>query len=498
VWFSTAARVERDSVERELAAIRTQGFNAIRVAVGWADAEPTRGTYRFDAVDRVFEVAASADLRVILQLDTAVPPAWLLGRYPDGRLVTDATPAENRQRACLDHPDVRAEALRFVGAASERFARQPSWYALDVGSDLPLALCRCAFTQRRYREWAKAGKGDSAAFVAETLRDHLELLVGGSKARGARLVTSHSDLPSVVPHPQSHSQDDWLMGRAVDRYGTSMTAGARAETPSSSWLALAFDGIRSATREQGWWMGTDISDPEIARLWSWAAVSRGASGLTFGKVWRGAGALASVITRNPSLFAPLRPRPSTIAIAYDPHVRGNRPSVDDSIYRVLFERNLQTDFIHADEIEAGGASRYRAVVLSSALSSPRVMEALNAYVAGGGTLIDQPAAKLSAEDLGRRIERAGIKPDVRIEGGNGSIETRFLESPDVSMLIGLNYSDIQQRVTLIFTADTQEAIWQNMETGSGVNFVAGADGPTYAHTFRPHETLVLMIKKSVR
>jgi hypothetical protein len=51
---------------------------------------------------------------------------------------------------------------------------------------------------------------------------------------------------------------------------------------------------------------------------------------------------------------------------------------------------------------------------------------------------------------------------------------------------------------MTFAPDTQEAIWQNMETGSAVNFVAGPDGPTHTYWFRPRDALVLMIRKTVR
>jgi hypothetical protein len=43
-----------------------------------------------------------------------------------------------------------------------------------------------------------------------------------------------------------------------------------------------------------------------------------------------------------------------------------------------------------------------------------------------------------------------------------------------------------------------EAIWQNMESGTAVNFVASAKGPTYTRTFAPKDVLVLMIKKQWR
>ena len=87
---------------------------------------------------------------------------------------------------------------------------------------------------------------------------------------------------------------------------------------------------------------------------------------------------------------------------------------------------------------------------------------------------------------------------MRIEGATGLVETRFLESSDVLMLIGLNHADTPQRVKMTFTPDTQEAIWQNMETGSAVNFVAGPEGPTYTYSFGPRDALVLMIRKNVR
>ena len=66
------------------------------------------------------------------------------------------------------------------------------------------------------------------------------------------------------------------------------------------------------------------------------------------------------------------------------------------------------------------------------------------------------------------------------------------------MLIGLNHADTPQRVTMTFTPDTQEAIWQNMETGAADQLRRRARGPTYTYTFGPRDALVLMIRKSVR
>ncbi len=76
----------------------------------------------------------------------------------------------------------------------------------------------------------------------------------------------------------------------------------------------------------------------------------------------------------------------------------------------------------------------------------------------------------------------------------------MLESDSLQMIVGLNHAAESRRVAMTFPPDTQEAIWQNMETGAGVNFIAGAgaNGPSYTYWFRPKDALVLMIRKDIR
>jgi hypothetical protein len=291
-------------------------------------------------------------------------------------------------------------------------------------------------------------------------------------------------------------------------------------------LAFALDGMRSAARDKGWLM-TDSAPGGRAgdlRLMTWAAFSRGARGVTYDD-WRrsgpggtsvglvgpddtitdrarAAGGLARVIGRNPALFAPLRPRAAKIAIVYDPRLPadGARSAFLSlsNIYRSLFERNVQVDFVHLDQIAAGMASRYNVVFVASLTSLPvPAVEALKAYAAAGGT-VALGSAPLTDQQLVEVLARAGVRPEVRIEWASGPVETRFLESAEVLMLIGLNHTDTPQRVKMTFTPDTQEAIWQNMETGAAVNFVAGPEGPAYTYSFGPKDALVLMIRKSVR
>lgn len=87
---------------------------------------------------------------------------------------------------------------------------------------------------------------------------------------------------------------------------------------------------------------------------------------------------------------------------------------------------------------------------------------------------------------------------VRVAAGTPDIFARFVESKDAIVLVAANLTGTEQRVTLTFGAETPEAIWQNMEHGGAVNFVAGPEGPLYTRVFPPHDVVVLMIRTQYR
>jgi len=88
--------------------------------------------------------------------------------------------------------------------------------------------------------------------------------------------------------------------------------------------------------------------------------------------------------------------------------------------------------------------------------------------------------------------------EVRVDVPSTDIFARFVESPAAMVLVAANLKDSTERATFTFTPDTPEAIWQNMESGAAVNFIAGPGGPTYARTFPPHDVMVLAIRKQYK
>ena len=446
---------------------------------------------------------------MIVQLYADAAPEWVGREFADASFVTEQGVRIGSQASpgfCLDHPGVRKSVAAFIDAVATRAARHASFYAVDVWSEphivnwvwfnSPVEFCYCPHTQRRFREWLKSKYGsienlnrawyrtfsdweqaeaprygtilsytdfiDWKTFVALKLREDLKLKADASGSRAGRPVSSHSDAPAVMLSPLSGfgSPDDWWMSHSVDYYGTSIyPKHAAAATPwSAVRLTSALDGIRSAARERGWWIGelqagqgatgVRVAAPVTAadvRLWGWAALSRGARAISY-YAWypmssgyesngygmieldgsitdraRAAGAFAGIISRNPALFVPLRPRPSKVAILYNRlsyMVGGNTVAPGNAVrnsmmgfYRALFEQNIQVDFIHPDEIVAGRAADYQVIFLGYPLMLQQpVADAIKAFVKAGGTLISEarPAWNDERGYANQRIPGGGL------------------------------------------------------------------------------------------
>jgi hypothetical protein len=603
---------------RDLAAIKAAGFNSITTEIAWADAEGDAGRYRLERFDALLSAADQAGLSAIVQVDTSAPPRWLQGRYPDAAIVT----APNRPASiatsgyCQDHPDVRAAVGAFITAVTAKAAVHPAFHAIDVwrnpgvSSNGAARFCYCPFTRARFREavrqkyrtlpeinaaWGQALTAwkevqppsrtarpsqvrDWSSFFDLKLQEDLRFRADASSNRGPRPVASHAGETGGRP------ADSWLMSAVVDQYG----ATARRTTEPAGLLRV-FDLMRSAAADKGWWFWEDGPSADV-RLWTWAAISRGAAAL-ISNAWpsmsdggpssaagpvrlRIAGETGGILARNASLFVPLRPHPSRIAIVLAPPSPTLGPTgpasqnSDDSFvdaYRALLERNIQADFIRVDGVTAGLIGRYDAVLVDSSVAAqPPAGAGLQAFVQNGGTLIvdtlarapareaggwlddvtgthaqtwldpeakpgsvradesasatvaplgsgrvfeiraaargaaNEPRRRVRGDLIGRIAAAAGVTPEVRIAGADGSVEARFLESSSAMLLLAMNYSSASHKVTFTFAPDVPEAIWQNMETGAAVNFVDGPEGATYTHTFAPHDVLVLVRGKRLR
>ncbi len=487
---------EREAWKKDLQTIKSLGFNSVKCWVDWATAEPVRGRYRFENLEQLLSLADEIGLKVIVQLYADSAPEWLSDRYADASFVTERGDRIGSQASpgfCLDHPGVREDMGKFIAAVAQRAAAHPSFFAFDLWSEPhvvnwvwfnhPVEFCYCPYTQAKFRVWLKAKYGtleglnrawyrtferweqvepprygtilsytdfiDWKTFITDKLRGDLKMKADA--ARGAFstavrsgppkpfLLSSHSDVPSVLANPLSGfgSPDDWWMSQVVDHYGTSIyPKHASSQAPwSPVRLAAGLDGIRSAAREKGWWIGelqagqgatgVRVANPVTGadlRLWGWTVLSRGARAISYyawypmssgyesngygmieldGRVTeraRIAGQFARVVHENAALLRALRPQEPQAAILYNRlssmaggNTVGPGQTVRNSLlgfYRAAFERNIPVDFAHPEEIAAGRANRYKMIYLAYPLMLSRpVAQALKEYVRQGGTLV---------------------------------------------------------------------------------------------------------------
>lgn len=60
------------------------GMNTIRIAeFAWTLMEPSEGTFDFQWLDRIIELAAKSNIRIVMCTPTAAPPKWLMDKHPE-------------------------------------------------------------------------------------------------------------------------------------------------------------------------------------------------------------------------------------------------------------------------------------------------------------------------------------------------------------------------------------------------------------------------------
>ena len=481
VDYPLSATASIASIVRDLQVIRTAGFNTLKLTWSWRAGEPVRGGYATESIERTLAQAGQLGLRVMVAIDDTAPD-WIFERYADAER---QTAAGRTRQACFDHPGVHADAIAFVKAIAATAARHTSVLAIDVGSHRPAGMCLCPYTTRRMKSLTGAQALDDRARARIMHRDDLAELAAAAAA--SRFDTaSRTSSPSLLSEPAAYAPDDWVMAGVVDRYGLTMHA--------RTSMRLAADDLASATRGKGWWVDVDATVPEQdRRLASWTAIARGAQGLIYDDPPLDLGFIRSLV-RNPALFTQLRPRQAQTALLFDPLAPDGRTDLLAAAHHALYGRQITSDIHNVEQLGVSDLRGYRAIVATSSRELPAsAREAIASARAAGAAFVD--AARTG--DGIETIVRTGLSPVVRIDGGS-DVEVRFLESPTVQMIVGLNHGSQSQRVTMVFSPDTQEAIWLNMETGTGVNFVAGPTGPIYQYWFRPKDALVLMIRKDIR
>ena len=293
---------------KDLAQIRSLGFNTVRTWVEWTAGEPRQGEYHLEQLDLMLQLAGEAGLKVIVQTYVDSAPDWVGVKYPDGHFVAQngqAIPSQAAPGFCFDHPGVRQATLAFLQEVAQHAAKSRAFYGWDLWSEphiinwaeinyIPNAsFCYCPYSMARFRQWLRAKYGgipelnqawyrqfqdwkevepprfdtilsytdymDWRVFITQKIAADL-----ASRAQAVReivpdcVTTSHAAGPSALGSfaGGDGNPDDYLMYQAVDYYGTSLYP--KHSLPphlSPERVMMAVDLTRSAGGNRGFYIG---------------------------------------------------------------------------------------------------------------------------------------------------------------------------------------------------------------------------------------------------
>ncbi len=288
---------------------------------------------------------------------------------------------------------------------------------------------------------------DWRIFVQRKLAEDLRMRAEAVRSVDpTRVVTSHAAVPALVTSPLMGvgAPDDWLMADAVDYWGTS--AYPKHSFPERHWSRLTFSSLAdfagsSGRLNDGFFVGelqagrgirgTVVGDPITAadqKFWTLGLLSRGARAINIYAYYpmssgyeaggyglieldgsltersRRLGELARMVSNRASLFKRAKPQKAEAALIYNPlayMVGGEQhlaPAgvVRESLvgyYHFFWQNNIPVDFVHLNEVSAGGLSAYRFAILPYPLMLTADAAAqLGEFVRNGGTLLAEARA----------------------------------------------------------------------------------------------------------
>ncbi|MEV0713260.1 beta-galactosidase [Asanoa sp. NPDC050611] len=162
----------RDDWERDLARMRSAGFDTVKLWACWSWMQPTPDTIDFADLDRLLDLAHEQGLGVVVNTILENAPYWLAARHPAAHYhdheqrpvrLTAAmnTPGGGWPGLCFDNPAVWEAAASFLTAVVSRYREHPALRVWDVWNE-PHVEPASYFPDRLYCYCAAS----VAAFVA--------------------------------------------------------------------------------------------------------------------------------------------------------------------------------------------------------------------------------------------------------------------------------------------------------------------------------------------
>ncbi|HEX2951897.1 MAG TPA: beta-galactosidase, partial [Armatimonadota bacterium] len=296
---------KRSDWGRDMATMRSLGFNTIRAWLVWGVLEPAPGEIDTGYLDDFLDQARDHGLQVGFLFHLHGCPEWAISRFQKYWYIgEEGQPFEPSARAntpsggwpglCPDYPEVQELEASFMSAVADHVGARPEvafWEPInephmwiELAKNPPGTFCYCPATRALFRKWLQAKYGDLAAlgeawgrrfcswddvrpptwrfgftdwvdwrtFTAENITALVD--------RRARVIRAHSDKP-VIGHAWGGGSischqlgamafDDWKNAAVLDKWGYSAFPGQASQT---MMVGLGTDATRNAAAGKEFW-----------------------------------------------------------------------------------------------------------------------------------------------------------------------------------------------------------------------------------------------------
>lgn len=302
----------------------------------------------------MMDLAAKNGIKVVIAELITAAPEWMFHKYPQARYVASDGSVVNSSVGgssatggfpglCLDNPEVRAAAGRFLTALVEHYRKHPALLGYDLWNENTMnggsprkMYCYCDASKRKLREWLRGQYGglDKVAAIwnrysyaswddveppydfngyAESL-DWLQFRLDKAfelnhwraemfrKLDPRHPVMAHGVAGTLESLPSS-AHDEWRSAAEVDVWGFTFVASRKGDEPWKQFQAV--DLVRGGSRGKPFWHAEAqagplwmqpqvtnraredgrIADENDVRLWNMVSCAGGATGILYPR-WR--------------------------------------------------------------------------------------------------------------------------------------------------------------------------------------------------------------------
>lgn len=149
---------ERWPVDIDL--MKTAGFNMVRVGhLAWDSFEPDEGVYTFEWFDKVMDLFAKADIKVVLDVSMRPAPVWVHDLCPGCGIVSKSGNKQDSIRRYMEDvadPAYQHYALRFAEVLVNRYKNHPALHSFGLCNELGAGMMSFSeYARKRFINWLK-------------------------------------------------------------------------------------------------------------------------------------------------------------------------------------------------------------------------------------------------------------------------------------------------------------------------------------------------------